>query len=237
MIARAIGSLATVEPVLPSRYEPATDSPPMVEMPREETQSRTLDQNQETLEQRTGPANVKVGRERPAETGAVESSVRYKGDWRGPARRQEPGVRPEIERTIDAVPGAMAGREIQQALSGSPRLDSPIAAPMQAAARQSSDMGIDVRMEIATPAAAAPVIPPARRSGAPIEMARSENSFARRRESEIRSPAIPQRVEVHVSIGHIEVRQPAPAQPRPRQAAKPQLSLDDYLRRRDGAAR
>jgi hypothetical protein len=40
---------------------------------------------------------------------------------------------------------------------------------------------------------------------------------------------------VHVSIGRIEVRASAPDKPlRAREPAKPRLSLDDYLRRREG---
>jgi hypothetical protein len=50
-----------------------------------------------------------------------------------------------------------------------------------------------------------------------------------------RDPKRAQPVEVHVSIGHIEVRAAAPVTPpRPaRVAPRPRVSLDDYLRRRD----
>jgi hypothetical protein len=45
-------------------------------------------------------------------------------------------------------------------------------------------------------------------------------------------------VEVHVTIGHIEVRTAPSSAPAPRRpAARPGLSLDAYLRRRDGGGR
>jgi hypothetical protein len=48
-----------------------------------------------------------------------------------------------------------------------------------------------------------------------------------------------QPVEVHVSIGHIEIRQaaPPPLPPPPRPAPVPHMRLEDYLRRRSGEAR
>jgi hypothetical protein len=47
-----------------------------------------------------------------------------------------------------------------------------------------------------------------------------------------------QPVDVHVTIGHIEVRTAAPPTPVPRTARpRPGVSLDDYLRRRSGGSR
>jgi hypothetical protein len=53
-----------------------------------------------------------------------------------------------------------------------------------------------------------------------------------------RDPEPAQTVEVHVSIGHIEVRQAAPVStPKPKPAPPSHLGLEDYLKRRSEGAR
>jgi len=236
MIARANGSLPAVEPVLRARYETARDAPALAEFRTEETSIPAGDRGPEEAEQPTGLAAVKANREQ-ARAEAVERGAmlvtEQRDEW-----RDERTMRPETKGPVEPPARTVAASEIQSppGLPNSPRVDAPAPAPIQIAAKQSTGTAIDFRTEIAEPTAA-PLEPAARRSKVPVEATRPENPSTRRRESEIRSQALAQPVEVHVSIGHIEVRQPAPAQPGPRPAAKPQVSLDDYLRRRNGAAR
>jgi hypothetical protein len=68
---------------------------------------------------------------------------------------------------------------------------------------------------------------------------RSPEAFPRRREGfETRNSASEQPIEVHVTIGHIELRQAAPpAPPRQRPAMAQHVRLSDYLKRRSGDTR
>jgi len=85
------------------------------------------------------------------------------------------------------------------------------------------------------PAAPTPSWPP---DGAGASVVRDAPSGGQAPREPIPPPA-PQGppTEVHISIGHIEVRSAPPA-PAPRKPAlRPRVTLDDYLRRRNGGAR
>jgi hypothetical protein len=57
------------------------------------------------------------------------------------------------------------------------------------------------------------------------------------RSDEVASPAAEERTEIHISIGSVELRAPRmEAKPRPA-AFKPRVTLEEFLRRRDGARR
>jgi len=105
-----------------------------------------------------------------------------------------------------------------------PALDATLGAPRneKAAPPRAADTGALARPAAPPRAPLAPVAASARRA------ARSPDAPAR--------PAPAALPPIEVTIGRVEIRAvaPAPAPARPARAAGPRLSLDDYLRQRDG---
>ncbi|MDE2300841.1 MAG: hypothetical protein KGK18_22085, partial [Burkholderiales bacterium] len=74
---------------------------------------------------------------------------------------------------------------------------------------------------------------------AAVELARLQDRAAVRRDAPFAAAAAPAPVPVQISIGRVEVRavQAPPELPRAGGPAAPRLSLDAYLRQRNGAVR
>ena len=70
-------------------------------------------------------------------------------------------------------------------------------------------------------------------------LARAQAPSVARRQSQAAAASVPTPAPVQISIGRVEIRavQSAADKPRAVGPAAPRLSLDDYLQRRNGAAR
>jgi hypothetical protein len=211
LIQRASGTPSPVEPVLGSRYEPQGSFVP-ASLPLEET------------------ANTKA---KKSETAPVVL----------------PPQRLESIRTVAAEPQPAAERPHDEPVSRPTRAAHPVSPPIESpAARElviermlpavSEIESREVRIEVDRSTANLPAEPriaerkPATVSLAPRSDVRSEPIGV----EALQSP------DIEVSIGHIELRMVAPARPalqpqaRPRHA-NPRLTLDEYLRRRNGGGR
>ncbi len=214
LIARASGPVSPIQPVLPSRFEPAPmmDEIPVVAEAAERRIERSIERVQE--------------KKRATEPTATRVTTRFEIERGSPdrAKGQEQHL-PEAKASLRIDPlEPTPGREETRAFVEKRQVvNSEIAPP-------------DVRVQIGSnplvePASVGehrhPTIPS---SGTP---ARSKpHSF---RSGEISSSA----PDVQVTIGHVELRMiaPAPQPAQPRRPATPRVTLDDYLKRKNGESR
>jgi hypothetical protein len=157
------------------------------------------------------PAATQLHEERPAITRAREASAAP--DER-PVARRALAVTPRIE--ASSAVHARARHEHAQGTGSLTAAPAPMHATPQAGALQSR---------------------PAATTRPALLLARAQAPFVTRRESPPAAAAT--LAPVQISIGRVEIRavQAAADKPRAVGPAAPRLSLDDYLRRRNGAAR
>jgi hypothetical protein len=216
MIERSIRPVSKVEPILASRYEPepaALTIRPHV--PSELNRpAAPIGPKAESID----PKAEEMRFERPVESPAPTSN-----------RMPDP-VLPIVK---DARPEATVVSTIQEAIEGRPPNRSLKTEPL------SSLTAIDASREtqIQTERNEVPVTERTAVQGvaiAPSEARDQPSGF------ELRTPLVEQRptdpVEVHVSIGHIEVRAAAPPKTPVRRSPPPRVSLNDYLKRRNEGA-
>ncbi|HEV2690486.1 MAG TPA: hypothetical protein VGV35_18140 [Bryobacteraceae bacterium] len=238
LIGRARGVVSPVEPILASRYE-----------------SLVSLEAQTPSESKEGTATWQDAKRVPPAGERNDEVIQAEGAPNAPARRLSP-TRPQVERA-ESTPGGEDRRE--------PRRESTSPFPAAAAPAHLEDLPNLPAAPSSEPSAESPVSEiraettevhataesrgtrdePAGAGHIAVSVTRAEDraaGAAMRQESvqPERSPVQP--VEVQVTIGHIEVRA-APVTRlnedpgrRPR-AARPAVSLDDYLRRRNGGAR
>jgi hypothetical protein len=227
MITRATRAVSPLEPILASRYEPlgAIDAPAPAAELSEQPATRTIAER------------IPLAADRDAEVTRTEN----------PIARAEPGRVIELERIAPHAENSPVPRPVAV------EIDSLVLAPARPAPTKDE------------PRLTPRVLDPLRKIE--VHTQRIEVSSIERTETEIRSELIrselasvtpprvddrPNRanmraeavesrrtepVEVHVTIGHIEVRAAAPAKAPVRRPAPPRVSLDDYLKRRNGGAR
>jgi hypothetical protein len=211
LIERASGTPSPVEPVLGSRYEPQGSFAP-ASMPVEETSNREAKKS-ETVPVVLPPQRLESIRKLATELKPAPESP-----------HDEPV--PRLKRSVHQVAASIespAGRE-------------HVVERMLPAVREIESREVRIETERSTTdLPAEPLIaerkPPAV-SPAPRSDVRTEHIGV----EALQSP------DIEISIGHIELRMVAPAQPavqpqtRPRRA-NPRLTLDEYLRRRNGGER
>ena len=214
MIDRASGAASPVEPVLGSRYEPQTPFAPASVLAEQATAPQT-----EELE-RPAPTTHSILR-RPR-----LGSLQDEAEQPKPAPqlyRPEPEPPPQTNRPVPAQIDAALPRErlVVRGSSPSTRAESR-EIRIEATERTSTNWRSETRIaEKTQPVVRAPS-PTTQNEAIPLEA--------------------PRPTDIEISIGHVELRMVAPARPavhlQPRtRPAHPRLSLDDYLRRRNGGAR
>jgi len=208
MITRPV---SRVEPILSSRFEPATalEAPEPVEVHPPPTPGAT-----EPAKRKEEVAKAESPVDRPQAPAPVEEGERM-------ARREEQSASPP------PVPSAA-----DSAIPERPKADPPVAratepVPIVEIQPQRIETHAIERTEIRSEVVRTreTVAAPARAYDRP-----------RRRAEPAEGPR-PEPVEVHVTIGHIEVRAAAPPAPPVRRASPPRVSLEDYLKRRNGGGR
>ena len=171
-----------------------------------------------------------------------------------PVARVGAVLRPQPVAPIGPRPASVPG-DAHRTAEAAPAHDRPLARPSPAAARPDNVPALhrpraEVRPASASVArtakhgelAAATPIGPLQRRTAPaphaaVVLARVQANAVARRDAPF--AAAPTPAPVQISIGRVEVRavQAAPDPPRASGPATPRLSLDDYLRQRNGSAR
>jgi len=248
IVARARGLASPVEPILASRFEPhvAFDVPrngepgvlpvsrAAAELPAQQS-ARPVDSTELTPAAGTrapsaqprpprDPARRDVEREAevPLEAIAVSETTTPKAHYDLPTAWSR--VEAETEETVTAPAIVRAVK---------PHVDEP----------HFEDATTYLEVPVAVTLEEMETQPrPARTRPSPVKVVRPEIHIPQAqpgpRMAEVHpEPARP--IEVQVTIGHIEVRSAAVQQapPAPRRIARPSVSLDDYLRRRNGDAR
>jgi hypothetical protein len=239
LIGRAVRAESPVEPILGSRYTPAAplEVPPDAALmePAQADFERRVFARPEIHTQAEELPRIEAARETPGVEDGLRTEPRRRRDpeqrdFPAPPDGIEPILRqtPEREEILRAPAEAESMRAIQPRLrerSDGVREDhTPIEAvkthaenPLPAIERRLERIQETPRVERIDR----------------LENRRDPAPFA----AESRSPELLPPVEVHVSIGHIEVRPAAPAPPPARPVQKPHLTLDEYLRRRNGDSR
>lgn len=255
MIARATRPTAGVMPVVPSRYESSFASPGIFEAAGEQaapdpTASRPVEMETQTPRPRQGAEakpDIALDRTMDAATDQAADRPAYRPVDR-PSAPELPALGLAVaftnrETSEPATPVAFDG--------GKPARPDRVPVWMQ---ESWTDSAAQAHPEVqAEPQLHATLVTSDNRRpepaiaqhlySAPVYSApaseRSPEAFPRRGEGfETRNPAPEQPVEVHVTIGHLELRQAAPpAPPRPRPAMAQHVRLSDYLKRRSGDAR
>jgi hypothetical protein len=223
MIHRASGGNSPVEPLLASRYEPQMS--PMAEL---------------------APAPAAVERapvrqiERPGEqpTAEVTATKVREDEWRPdvseqpvPARMEEASVT-HVPSTGRLVPPPVSRQDANALRERLPIPDAANGGHAQSAGPTEHTLQVPARTILSeTETRAAERTRPLMTT----EEARVELTT-------IRPKAPTPAADIEITIGHVELRMSAPAPPQPKpqlqsRPAQPRLSLDDYLRRRNGGAR
>jgi len=216
MIARATRPVSRVEPILASRYE----SPVAIEAPL-------------AVESMQQPA-PRVLAERVPEFADREEEITYsESPLANPA--------PKLEHNAASVENAQASRMLSSLVPATVvEIDSPVAASLETASAnddpRSAPQAVNLVQEVEVHAQRVEITS-LERAEIHNEIAAVKTETGKRRRAEVDEFSQPEPVEVHVTIGHIEVRAaPVPKAP-VRRTAPPRVSLDDYLKRRNGALR
>jgi hypothetical protein len=250
LISRAKGVSSTVEPILASRYEAprAFDALPVLESgadggltskvqnaPRASDQPReAVRESRQDLDSYEEPKPTRIQHDFNSDDrdGPVRRSVPALLRVHPPRTPRQPASPGPVEQAPSmpsaAEPPSLRGPAESRAIvetvveERKPRTDfAPIATIAEDRLAPMENLPVMVRRaDERTPHQPSHAATPARRAGAT-------------------RPVEPEPVEVQVTIGHIEVRAAAPAlAPPPRVARQgPGVSLDDYLRRRNGVAK
>ena len=232
MIARASRTAAGVMPVVPSRYEASYPAYPSAAV-FEETAEPPVD-GRVGVGQPSLAAPAEIARPRLRENIGNETAINLPAMGR-PNGREESAVvahtarvpsafttlQPEEPKPGGTLPNEPARTSLPEAKTG-----ESWPQPEEAARSANNPQAeIEITQHQFPSAALAGSWPP-------------EDSPRGRRDFGTRDTEPGQPVEVHVSIGHIEVRQAfPPSQPGPRPAPVPHVRLEDYLKRRGGDAR
>lgn len=240
LISRAKSDSSPVEPILSSRYEvPAPLDLPLAAPRGGETRAN---HSTDRREDRGGPEEefsearprVDVSREELRLTNAEEDEVSNDSKR---AVHQEAAEQPA--RPVQTRPLASRVDPVERS-PVHPTLESQ--EHVQTGAEQ-------IEIRTFTELMAVPEKPVVPRENLSISVKRAEQrpeqqsvpsiSSSSSRPEDAAKQVEPQSIEVHVSIGHIEVRAAAPAQAPPPRIARPRasVSLDDYLKRRNGGSR
>ena len=228
MIARASRTTAGVMPVVPSRYEASYPSLGVFEETAEPPAHGRGEAGQPPL-----AAPAEIARPRLIESMGSEPAMdRSEGPKKGVVVAHTARVRlpPADPKPGGTQPNEPARASLPQAKTGEswpePPAHNQTDVPAEAALSANNPPGeIEIRQHQSSSAALAGRWP-------------REDSPRSRRDFGTRDTEPGQPVEVHVSIGHIEVRQATPpSPPSPRPAPVPHVLLGDYLKRRSGDAR
>ncbi|MFL6301907.1 MAG: hypothetical protein ACJ72H_00060 [Candidatus Sulfotelmatobacter sp.] len=237
LVARAIGEAKSpVEPVLASRYEPATQTPGFASL------LETADISPVTTSRRIEPARrAKLAQD---DSLSQETARRQVHEIEPPPQREEPDharIRLSDEREVSLTPPALVAKallperepEVETHRPNEGNADTVGAGVLagNTGTRPTRDtralaQSIESDLELIRPER--PVVAPG-----------AGNSPSARRGLGTETPFALSTTpgEVTVTIGTIEVRLAPPAKTPTRRAAPPKVSLDDYLARRSGSAR
>lgn len=214
VIHRASGVASPVEPLLASRYEP--QAPAVDIQAAEPAVVRGAEQSQT-------PAPMKVTKAREVREEDVQEFAEPKSD--SERRREEVAPRrAEVQSAAVPVRQAPVRERVMETASSNPT-ELPFARGglreihVETAERTTTDRHTETRVVEKAPT---PAAVPARIESTAPQVARSG--------------------DIEITIGHIELRMAAPPRPAPQPQTRPRpaqsrLSLDDYLRRRNGGAR
>ena len=247
LIVRAVRTESPVQPILSSRYSP----PEPVASAMAPTLTEEISRNVETAPQgvraqSAGPAEpdrveAEFNEERLPEPDIAVQVIQTRADTRPPSAVPPP-ARVGPEPSIEAAPENPPRKQ--------ERFDEPSTPPARPPAPilvRSHEPAVEPPLagfEPSTPGKRLETVTEGQAEADPMPalIVREERvretsplltSFVvERRDNDPQPP-----VEVHVSIGHIEVRSAEPPKPPTKPATKPHLSLEEYLRRRNGALR
>jgi hypothetical protein len=268
MIARSTRKADGVMPVLPSRYERSYVLPAAVEMHAEQTSSeaafyrkdereaeRKAERKDESPPTETGPIFSRQSIPRPPSEKTTESRLMHDdSNYQLPKADARPRPVPEIETVHDHAP------KTKRAIACEADVNMPSDAPAAFRIREEKHDALRRLDADETPQRPGPKSPaegrqvknvpadPGERERAapphtfdlPAATRSTQQNPPARREIESRNAAGRQPVDVHITIGHIEVRQaaPPPAQAIRRSPTfKPPVPLEDYLKRRRESTR
>jgi hypothetical protein len=228
MLARTSGALSPLEPVLSSRYDPAS----FFESPLPSEQPEML----ETIQ--SAPAEVSLAAE-VQESGRDPLLAVYAAAYAPPAdarregrpRPEEPREFNEVRSTGKAVPMLGDARQRETRAASHSAQESPSELQSQKILTETVQSRVATKSitqdrEMFRPEQIVPASGPG--SAPMVKHGKPDAASSVLREA----PS-----EVNVTIGAIEVRLAQPAKPAVRKAATPRVSLADYLSRRNGGPR
>ena len=222
LVDRATGAPSRVEPVLPSLYEPVGAIDPLPVLEQSVTGGR---EDASVLPGQDGARTVPHAGE-PFRF-APKSAEAAKG-WLTTAPAEP---KPTLSLAIPVAPPVQASEVRVGRPEGQDELDSR---PTQG---RTHSIANNDKAGAVEPVVSAVSVAPAAKAGGAAESVLPVVQGKRARQSMPAGPTSAP-VEVQVTIGHIEVRTAAPPPQVPqRRPSGPTVTLEDYLRRRNGAAR
>lgn len=223
MITRATRPISRVEPILSSRFEPAAalEAPVPAEVHPPPARRAAMERIPPAADREDDVAETESPVIRPESQAPVVEVERI-----APREEHSPSPAPLALRPVASdspLPGpSIVHRQILVQAADLVRVVEIQQQRVEAPAIERTEIRSEVLRTEAT------VVVPARAD----DRARRANRRAEPSEKARTEP-----VEVHVTIGHIEVRAAAPVAPPVRRPSPPRISLEDYLKRRSGGAR